>query len=119
MEIKIGDIAPYFEYLDGIKGRSSYDLRQKYHMVIYKTKNDEDYENLEAEFEKLGAKLIDYIQIITKDFCEKFGCNEKEEFVFVIDRFGVLQYRSIGYVPPAKEILDFIFFIENEGCCAM
>ncbi len=119
MGLKIGDTAPYFEYLDGIKGKSSYDLRQKYHTVIYKTDNYEDFEKLEPEFEKLGAKLIDYVQIITKDFCEKFGCKEDEDFVFVIDRFGVLQYRSLGYIPPAKEILDFILFIENEGCCAM
>ncbi len=117
--MRIGEKAPYFEFLDGIKGKSVYDLRQKYHLVIYNTKDSEEYEQLEEEFEKLGAKLIDYIQIITKDFCEKFGCEEDKDFIYVIDRFGTLQYRSIGYVPPAKEILDFIFYIENEGCCAM
>ena len=117
--MKIGDKVPYFEFLDGIKGKSLYDVLQKYHLVMYNTKNSEEFEKLEPEFEKLGAKLIDYIQVITKDFCEKFGCKENEEFIFVIDRFGILQYRSLGYVPPAKEILDFIFYIENEGCCAL
>jgi len=52
MITKVGSQVPYFEFLDGIEGKNLYDLKQRYHIVIYKAENDtlEEYEN---EFEKL------------------------------------------------------------------
>ena len=115
--LKIGSQIPYFEYLEGIKGKNLYDLKQKYHIVIYKTEND-FLEDREDEFERANIKLINSIQLTTKDFLEKIGLNEKDEFIIIADRFGTVQYIS-DTVPSFEEIMNIIFFAENEGCCSL
>ena len=115
--LKIGKQIPYFEYLEGIKGKNLYDLKQKYHIVIYKTEND-FLEDREDEFERANIKLINSIQLTTKDFLEKIGLNEKNEFIIIADRFGTVQYIS-DTVPSFEEIMNIIFFAENEGCCSL
>ncbi len=113
--LKVGDQVPYFEYLEGIKGKNLYDLRQKKNIVIYNSELDLD--KYEKDFEKVDTELIDFVQIISKDFCEKFGCDENEDFIFIIDRYGTLQYKSVGSIPDVEDILDFIYYMEHEGCC--
>ena len=115
--IKVGGQIPYFEFLEGIKGKSIYDLKQKYHIVIYKVEDDL-LEDKEDEFEKANIKLIDYIQLTTKDFLDKVGLSDKDEFIIIVDRFGVVQYIS-DKVLPFEEIMNIIFFAENEGCCSL
>ena len=115
--IKIGQQIPYFEYMEGIRGKNLYDLKQKYHIVIYRLKND-FLEDKEEEFEKANIKLINDVQLTTKDFLEKIGLNEKDEFIIIVDRFGVIQYIS-DKVPSFEEIMNIIFFAENEGCCSL
>ncbi len=115
--IKVGGQIPYFEFLEGIRGKSLYDLKQKYHMVIYKAKEDL-LEEKEEEFEKANIKLIDYIQLTTKDFLDKVGLSNKDEFIIIVDRFGVVQYIS-DKIPSFEEIMNIIFFAENEGCCSL
>ncbi len=115
--IKVGGQIPYFEFLEGIRGKSLYDLKQKYHMVIYKAKED-FLEEKEDEFEKANIKLIDYIQLTTKDFLDKVGLSDKDEFIIIADRFGVVQYIS-DKIPSFEEIMNIIFFAENEGCCSL
>ena len=115
--LKIGKQIPYFEYLEGIRGKNLYDLKQKYHIVIYKTEND-FLEDREEEFERANIKLINSIQLTTKDFLEKIGLNEKDEFIIIADRFGTVQYIS-DTVPSFEEIMNIIFFAENEGCCSL
>ncbi len=113
--IKVGEQIPYFEFLEGIKGKNLYDVRQKYILVIYNSEKDLD--EYEDKFEKLDAKLIDYVQILTKDFCKKVGCNENEEFIIIVDRYGTVQFFKTGKLPEIEEILDYIYYLENEGCC--
>ncbi len=113
--VNVGEQVPYFEFLEGIKGKNFYDVRQKQHVVIYNS--DIDLDQYEKDFEKVDTKLIDFVQIISKDFCEKFGCKEDEDFIFIIDRYGTLQYKKIGSLPDVEDILDFIYYMENEGCC--
>jgi len=115
--IKVGEQIPYFEFLEGIKGKSLYDLKQKYHIVIYKAKEDL-LEEKEDEFERANIKLIDYIQLTTKDFLDKIGLSDKDEFIIIADRFGVVQYVS-DKIPSFEEIMNIIFFAENEGCCSL
>ena len=115
--IKIGGQIPYFEFLEGIRGKNLYDLKQKYHMVIYKAKEDL-LEEKEDEFEKANIKLIDYIQLTTKDFLDRVGLSNKDEFIIIVDRFGVVQYIS-DKIPSFEEIMNIIFFAENEGCCSL
>jgi hypothetical protein len=115
--IKIGSTLPYFEFLDGIKGKSLYDLRQKYHIVIYKS-DDDSLEDRENDFEKANTKLISTIQITNKDFLDKLGVENKDEFILIADRYGTVVY--IGdKIPDFKEIMNIIFFAENEGCCSL
>ncbi len=113
--IKVGEQIPYFEFLEGIKGKNLYDVRQKYILVIYNSEKDLD--EYEDKFEKLDAKLIDYVQILTKDFCKKVGCDENEEFIIIVDRYGTVQFFKTGKLPEIEEILDYIYYLENEGCC--
>ncbi len=115
--IKVGEQIPYFEFLEGIRGKSLYDLRQKYHMVIYKA-NEDLLEEKEEEFEKANIKLIDYIQLTTKDFLDKIGLSNKDEFIIIVDRYGVVQYIS-DKIPSFEEVMNIIFFTENEGCCSL
>ena len=115
--LKIGSQIPYFEFLDGLKGKNLYDLKQKYHIVIYRLKDD-FLEDMEDEFEKGNIKLINDIQITSKDFFEKIGLADKEEFIIIADRFGTIQYIS-DKVPSFEEIMNIIFFAENEGCCSL
>ncbi|WP_457625886.1 hypothetical protein [Persephonella sp.] len=117
MITKVGSQVPYFEFLDGIEGKNLYDLKQRYHIVIYKAENDtlEEYEN---EFEKAGVKLIDYVQITTKDFLESFGLDESKDFFILVDQYGIVQYVS-EKVPSFQEIMNLISFAEDEGCCAL
>ncbi|RUM61272.1 MAG: hypothetical protein DSY59_01760 [Persephonella sp.] len=115
--IKVGGQIPYFEFLEGIRGKNLYDLKQKYHMVIYKAKEDL-LEEKEDEFKKANIKLIDYIQLTTKDFLDRVGLSNKDEFIIIADRFGVVQYIS-DKIPSFEEIMNIIFFAENEGCCSL
>lgn len=115
--IKVGGQIPYFEFLDGIKGKNLYDLKQKYHIVIYKAKEDL-LEEKEDEFEKANIKLIDYIQLTTKDFLDKVGLSNEDEFIIIADRFGIVQYIS-DKIPSFEDIMNIIFFAENEGCCSL
>ncbi len=115
--LKIGSNLPYFEFLDGIKGKNLYDLKQKYHIVIYKSEND-FLEDKEEEFEKANTKLIDYIQITNNDFLKKIGMEDKDEFIIIADRYGVVVYID-DKIPDFKEIMNIIFFAENEGCCSL
>ncbi|RUM57840.1 MAG: hypothetical protein DSY60_03585 [Persephonella sp.] len=115
--IKVGGQIPYFEFLEGIRGKNLYDLKQKYHMVIYKAKKDL-LEEREDEFKKANIKLIDYIQLTTKDFLDRAGLSDKDEFIIIADRFGVVQYIS-DKIPSFEEIMNIIFFAENEGCCSL
>ncbi|WP_456382155.1 hypothetical protein [Persephonella sp.] len=117
MITKVGSQAPYFEFLDGIKGKSLYDLKQKYHIVIYKAEND-TLEKHEEEFERANVKLIDYVQITTKNFLEQFGLDENRDFFILIDQYGTVQYVS-DKVPSFNEIMSLISFAEDEGCCAL
>ncbi len=117
MEIKVGKQLPYFEFLDGIKGKNLYDLKQKYHIVIYSSEED-FFEDKEEEFEKANIKLIDVIQITTKDFFKNLGIEEGKDFVLVADRYGVVQYIS-DKVPSFDEIMAIVSFSEDEGCCAL
>ncbi|WP_456465114.1 hypothetical protein [Persephonella sp.] len=117
MITKVGSQAPYFEFLDGIKGKNLYDLKQKYHIVIYKAENDQ-LEKFEEEFERANVKLIDYIQITTKNFLQQFGLDEEEDFIILIDQYGTVQYVS-NKVPTFNEIMNLISFAEDEGCCAL
>ncbi len=113
--IKVGEQVPYFEFLEGIKGKNLYDVRQRYILVIYKSETDLD--QFQDKFEKLDAKLIDYVQILTKDFCEKVGCEEDKDFLMIVDRYGTVQFFKIGELPEVDEILDYVYYLENEGCC--
>ncbi|WP_457638664.1 hypothetical protein [Persephonella sp.] len=117
MITKIGSPAPYFEYLDGIKGKNLYDLKQKYHIIIYKAEED-SLEQYEEEFERANVKLIDYVQITTKDFAGQFGLDEDKDFFILIDQYGTVQYVS-DKVPSFDEIMHLISFAEDEGCCAL
>ncbi len=117
MEVKVGNQIPYFEFLDGIKGKNLYDLKQKFHIVIYNTQED-FLEEKETEFERANVKLIDAVQITTKDFLEKFGLKEDEEFIIIADRYGIIQYVS-KKIPSFDEIMGIISFSEDEGCCAL
>ncbi len=117
MITKIGSQAPYFEFLDGIKGKNLYDLKQKYHIVIYKAEDDQ-LEQYEDEFERANVKLIDYVQITTKDFAKHFGLDENKDLFILIDQYGVVQYVS-DKVPSFEEIMNLISFAEDEGCCAL
>ena len=108
---------PYFEFIDGIKGKNLYDLKHKYHFVIYKSYKT-DLEKYEDEFEKANVKLIDEVQLTGKEFLKKTGFDEKNEFIIVVDRYGTIQY--IGdKIPSFDEIMDIIFFAEQEGCCPL
>jgi len=115
--LKIGGILPYFEFLDGIRGKNLYDLRQRYHIVIYKSDND-DLEDREEEFEKANTKLINLIQITNKDFLDKLGIRDDEDFILIADRFGTIVYID-NKIPDFREIMNIIFFAENEGCCSL
>lgn len=117
MITKIGSQVPYFEYLDGIEGKNLYDLRQKHHIVIYNSKNDE-LEKYENEFERANVKLIDYVQITTKNFAKHFGLDENKDFFILIDQYGTVQYVS-DKIPSFEEIMNLISFAEDEGCCAL
>ncbi|ACO04701.1 MAG TPA: hypothetical protein DEP48_04880 [Persephonella sp.] len=117
MTVRIGEQAPYFEFLDGIKGKSLYDLKQKYHIVIYKAKDDQ-LEDKEEEFERANIKLIDYVQLLTEDFCEQFGCDPDGDFIVIIDKYGTVQYVSSS-VPSFQDIMSIISFSEDEGCCSL
>ncbi len=117
MTAKVGSQAPYFEFLDGIKGKNFYDLKQKYHIVIYKAKDDH-LEQYEEEFERANVKLIDYVQITTRNFLENFGLKEDDDFIILIDQYGTVQYVS-NTVPSFEEIMNLISFAEDEGCCAL
>jgi len=117
--IKVGTQLPYFEFLDGIKGKSLYDLKQKYHIVIYKTNSDKDFlEEMENEFERANTKLINTVQITDKKFEEKLGIKEDEDFILIADRYGNVIYTG-NKIPDFKEIMNIIFFAENEGCCPL
>ena len=115
--LKIGGQIPYFEFLDGIKGKNLYDLKQKYHIVIYRAKED-FLEDREEDFEKANIKLINDIQLTSSEFLEKSGLNDKEEFIIIADKFGTIQYIS-DKIPSFEEIMNIIFFAENEGCCSL
>jgi len=117
MVARIGQRLPYFEFLDGIQGKNLYDLKQKFHIVIYKAKDD-FLEDKEHEFEKANIKLIDYIQITTKDFLKSFNFDENEDFIIIADQYGIIHYVS-DKVPSFDEIMGIISFAENEGCCAL
>jgi hypothetical protein len=117
MAVKVGQQLPYFEFLDGIKGKNLYDLKQKFHIVIYKAEDDH-LEDKEQEFEKANIKLIDYVQITTKDFLEKFDLKEDKDFIIIADQFGIIHYIS-DKVPSFDEIMGIISFAENEGCCSL
>ncbi len=117
MALKVGQQLPYFEFLDGIKGRNLYDLKQKNHIVIYKAEDDH-LEKKEEEFERANIKLIDYIQITTKDFLEKFNLDKDKDFIIIADQYGVIQYIA-NKVPSFEEIMAIVSFSENEGCCAL
>jgi len=117
MITKVGSQMPYFEFLDGIKGKNLYDLKQKYHIIIYKAKND-ILERYEEEFERANVKLIDYVQITTKKFLEQFGFSEDKDFFILIDQYGMVQYVN-NKVPSFNEIMSLISFAEDEGCCAL
>ncbi|NPA13252.1 MAG: hypothetical protein GXO45_04610 [Aquificae bacterium] len=115
--VKIGDKAPYFEYLEGIEGKNLYDLKQKYHIVIYKAEEDH-LEGYEEDFNKANIKLIDYVQLLTKDFPQQFGLDVDKDFIILIDNYGIVQYVSQS-VPQFKDIMGMVSFIEDEGCCAL
>ncbi len=117
MTVKVGQQIPFFEFLDGIKGKNLYDLKQKYHFVIYNAKED-ILEEKEEDFEKANVKLIDYIQITTKDFLKNFDLKEDEEFIIIVDQYGIIQYID-RKIPSFSEIMSIISFSENEGCCAL
>ncbi|NPA58734.1 MAG: hypothetical protein GXN94_05525 [Aquificae bacterium] len=117
MITKVGSKAPYFEFLDGIQGKNYYDLKQKYHVVIYKAEKD-DLEKYEEEFERANVKLIDYVQITTKNFLDQFGLDENGDFFILIDQHGTVQYVS-ETVPSFSEVMNLISFAEDEGCCAL
>ena len=117
MDIKVGNQIPFFEFLDGIKGKNLYDLKQKHHFIIYQQKDDK-LEEKEDEFERANVKLIDYVQITTKDFLKQFGLKEDEDFVIIVDQYGTILYIS-NKVPSFEEIMGIISFAENEGCCAL
>ncbi|WP_456402829.1 hypothetical protein [Persephonella sp.] len=117
MAVKVGEQAPYFEFLDGIKGMNLYDLKQKYHVVIYRA-SDDNLEDKEEEFKRANIKLIDYIQILSEDFCQMFGCDENGDFVVIIDRYGTVQYIS-DKVPTFQDIMSIISYSEEDGCCAL
>jgi len=119
MKTKIGEVAPYFEFLDGIEGKSLYDLRNRWHVVIYNSKNLDLYK-YEEELEKAGIKLIDYIQILTKDYIDKIDIKNKDEFLVLIDRYGIINLIAEGdKLPNFEEIMETIQFIEDEGCCSL
>ena len=115
--LNIGDQIPYFEFLEGINGKNLYDLKQRYHIIIYKTEKD-FLEEREDEFERAGIKLISYIQLTSNDFLEKTGLKGKDEFIVIADRFGAVQYIS-DTIPSFDEIMNIIYFSENEGCCSL
>ncbi len=117
MTVKIGEQAPYFEFLDGIKGRNLYDLKQKYHVVLYRAENDNLEDKLD-EFEKANIKLIDYVQLLTEEFCEKIGIDPDKDFIVIIDKYGTIQYIS-DKVPSFQDIMSIISFSEDEGCCSL
>lgn len=118
MKAKIGDILPHFEYLEGVYGKSSYDLRQKYHVVIYNSSNI-DLSDYEDALLQAGVKVIDYIQILTKDFLDKLDIKDKDEFLIIADRYGIIQSISEKNLPDYKQILETVQFIDDEGCCAL
>ncbi len=118
MKAKVGDTLPHFEYLDGIHGKSSYDLRQKFHIVIYNS-DKLDLSPVEDELEKAGVKVIDYIQILNKDFLEKIDVKNPDEFLILADRYGVIHLISEENLPDYKQILETVQFIEDEGCCSL
>ncbi len=117
MNIKVGQQMPFFEFLDGIKGKSLYDLKQRYHFIIYQQKDDK-LEEREEEFEKANVKLIDYVQVTTKGFLDQFGLKEDEDFIIIVDQYGTILYID-KKVPSFEEIMGIISFSENEGCCAL
>ena len=118
MKAKIGDVIPHFEFLEGVYGKSVYDLRQKYHIVIYNSSKLDlsDYEDTLAQ---AGVKVIDYIQIITKDFLDKVDIKNKDEFLILVDRYGIIHTILEGNLPDYKQILETVQFIDDEGCCAL
>ncbi|RMA93245.1 hypothetical protein [Hydrogenothermus marinus] len=119
MKVKVGQTVPYFEFLDGIEGKSSYDLRNRWHIIIYKS-SKLDLSDKEEELEKAGIKLIDYIQILTKDLLDKIDIKNKDEFLILIDRYGVINYMAEGEnLPNFENIMETIQFIEDEGCCSL
>jgi len=118
LKAKIGDILPHFEYLEGVYGKSSYDLRQKYHVVIYNSSNI-DLSDYEDALLQAGVKVIDYIQILTKDFLDKLDIKDKDEFLIIADRYGIIQSISEKNLPDYKQILETVQFIDDEGCCAL
>ncbi|HIE59503.1 MAG TPA: hypothetical protein EYH43_00220 [Persephonella sp.] len=118
MKAKIGDILPYFEYLEGVYGKSFYDLRQKHHVVIYNSSKI-DLSDYEDALLQAGVKVIDYIQILTKDFLDKLDIKDKDEFLIIADRYGIIQSISEGDLPDYKQILETVQLIDDEGCCAL
>ncbi len=119
MKAKIGSQIPYFEFLDGIKGKTVYDLRNRWHFIIYKS-DKIDLSEYEDQLEKAGVKVIDYIQLLTKDFLEKVDIKNKDEFLILVDRYGIIQLIAEDQnIPNFKEIMETIQFIEDEGCCAL
>ena len=119
MKAKIGSQIPYFEFLDGIKGKSVYDIRNRWHFIIYKSSNV-DLSDYEDQLEKAGVKVIDYIQILTKDFLDKIELKDKDEFLILVDRYGIIQLIAGGKnIPDFREIMETIQFIDDEGCCAL
>ena len=119
LKAKIGSQIPYFEFLDGIKGKSVYDLRNRWHFVIYNS-NNIDLSEYEDQLEKAGVKVIDHIQILTKDFINNIDVENKDEFLILVDRYGAIQLIAEGEnIPNFKEIMETIQFIEDEGCCAL
>ncbi|RUM51149.1 MAG: hypothetical protein DSY47_00050, partial [Hydrogenothermus sp.] len=99
-------------------GKSSYDLRQKYHVVIYNSSNI-DLSDYEDALLQAGVKVIDYIQILTKDFLDKLDIKDKDEFLIIADRYGIIQSISEKNLPDYKQILETVQFIDDEGCCAL
>ncbi len=119
MKAKIGNQVPYFEFLDGIKGKTVYDLKNRWHFVIYKS-SKVDLTEKEQELERAGVKLIDYIQILSKDFLDKIDVKNKDEFLILVDRYGTIQLiAEEDHIPTFEEIMETVQFLDDEGCCAL